>query len=69
MKLKGGAKDVAVELKKKHAESLNERQLRMKKEAEVRAQTLQQLAEEDRLAKEKKQLKKIELRRIMDLDA
>lgn len=40
LKLKGGAKDVAVELKKKHAESLNERQLRMRKEAEIRAQTL-----------------------------
>ena len=36
LRLKGGAKDVAVELKRKHAESLNERQLRMRKEAEQR---------------------------------
>ncbi len=41
----------------------------MKKEAEARAQTLQNLADEDRVFKEKKQLKKVELRKIMDKDA
>ena len=41
----------------------------MKKDAEQRMKQIEQLRSEDALEKEKKRIKQVELRKVMDLDA
>ena len=66
--LKGGAKTVAEDLRRKHIASLDQKQRRIKEDAENRYKQMEKLHAEDEADKAKRLEKKLALRKVMDED-
>lgn len=66
--LKGGARGVAEELKRKQVASLDTRHRRMKDDANERFNQMEKIRAEDEAEKNRRMQKKLELRKIMDED-
>lgn len=66
--LKGGAREVAEDLKRKQLASLDQKHRRMKEDADARLNQMEKIRAEDEAEKHRRMQKKTELRKIMDED-
>ena len=66
--LKGGAREVAEDLKRKQLASLDQKHRRMKEDADARLNQMEKIRAEDEAEKHRRMQKKMELRKIMDED-
>jgi hypothetical protein len=66
--MKGGAHQVAIDLREKHYHDLSNKKQRMEKEAHDRLKDIQRLEDENKMAKELKLKKKHDLKAIIDKD-